>query len=66
MAPKANSSINIVDHASQIQHMHAAALTNKHNRETGESKETPHFTSSHDVNSYINDMHNKYYSYSDY
>lgn len=63
IAPKANSSITIQDHASQIQHVHAAALTNKHNRETGENKKTPQFSSSGDVNSYIHDMHNRYYSY---
>ena len=50
--------------ASQIQHMHAAALTNKHNRETGENKETPHFTSHKSVKSYIDEMHDRYYSYS--
>ncbi|MFY0630916.1 MAG: hypothetical protein JXR05_11080 [Flavobacteriaceae bacterium] len=64
IAPKSNSTIVIKDHASQIQHMHAAALTNKHNRETGENKETPHFSSDKDVKSYINDMHDRYYSYS--
>ena len=66
VAPVSNPGVVIKDHASQIQQMHATSLTDKHNRETGENKETPKFSSSNDVNSYINDMHNKYYSYSDY
>jgi len=64
VAPVSNSTVVIKEHASQIQQMHAAALTDKHNRETGENKETPKFSSSDDVNSYINDMHDRYYSYS--
>jgi phospholipase C len=62
VAPVANPAIVIKDHASQIQQMHAAALTDKHNRETGESKTTPDFKSDAAVKSYIDTMHNKYYS----
>ncbi|QHI35122.1 Non-hemolytic phospholipase C [Kordia antarctica] len=61
-APVANSTIKIQNHASQIQQMHAAALTDKHNRETGEAKTTPDFKTEEDVKSYINTMHTKYYS----
>jgi hypothetical protein len=64
--PVPNKSVVLKNHASQIQQMHAAALTNKYNRETGENKETPYFKSDEDVKSYINEMHDKYYSYSDY
>lgn len=62
--PKANSAIKIEDHASQIQQMHAAALTDKHNRETGENKKTPSFASEKEATSYINELHNRYYTYS--
>lgn len=51
------------DHASQIQHMHAESLSDKHRRETGEDWKTPEFSSGHEVDSYINDMHDRYYSY---
>ncbi len=62
-APISNSPIIIEDHASQIQQMHAAALTDKHNRETGENLKTPSFKTQAEVNSYIDKYHSKYYSY---
>lgn len=61
-APVANPAIVIQDHASQIQQMHAATLTDKHNRETGETKTTPDFKSDAAVKSYIETMHDRYYS----
>ena len=62
-APKPATNIVIKDHPSQIQCMHAEALTETHNRITGENKETPKFHTEADVNSYIDEMHKKYYSY---
>jgi phospholipase C len=63
VAPTSNSNVKIIDHASQIQQMHAASLTDKHNRETGERKETPKFHSHEEVDSYIDRYHHRYYSY---
>jgi phospholipase C len=65
VAPVSHSSLTIEDHASQIQQMHAAALTDKHNRETGENLKTPSFKTQAEVNSYIDHYHNRYYSYGD-
>ena len=59
--PVADSSVKITPHASQIQQMHAAALTDKHNRETGESKETPSFRNAEEADDYIHHLHNRYY-----
>jgi hypothetical protein len=61
-APVANPAIVIKDHASQIQQMQAAALTDKHNRETGEVNTTPDFKSEAAVKSYIDRLHGRYYS----
>ncbi|NQY05438.1 MAG: phosphoesterase [Flavobacteriaceae bacterium] len=61
VVPQDNPALKDMDHASQIQHMHAAALTNKYNRETGESKETPSFKTEDEANQYIKDMHDRFY-----
>lgn len=63
VAPVSNSEVTIKDHASQIQQMHAASLTDKHNRETGENRETPEFHSHEEVDRYIHKYHHRYYSY---
>lgn len=60
-APVADSSVKIEPHASQIQQMHAAALTDKHQRETGAPQRTPAFKDGDEAEHYIDYWHNKYY-----
>lgn len=59
--PKADTSVKVKPHASQIQQMHAAALAEKHTRETGYTETPPKFKSNEEVTNYINNLHNRYY-----
>jgi phospholipase C len=60
-APVADKSVKIPPHASQIQLMHAAALTSRHARDTVVKPTMPDFENDKDVDSYIDHYHHKYY-----
>ena len=59
--PVASTGVKVPPHASQVQQMHAACLTDKHNRETGGSAKSPSFKDGAEADEYIRKWHRHYY-----
>lgn len=53
VVPVADASVQIPNHASQILQAQADSITDKHNRDSGETKETPVFQTDEEAKSYI-------------